>query len=141
MFSAVGYQIGGLTEGFSTHRALMGFLSGVYVCVLLHVRLLVEPLSAVLAGVGPGVGVDEEVGGEGGGSLEALPTLLALECPLGGVGGAVLAEADLVAERLVAQLAGEGPPPAVRPPRVHLQAVRGAEHLVAFHARVRVHSR
>lgn len=38
-----------------------------------------EALSAVLAGVGPGVRVDQQVGGEGGGALEALAALLALE--------------------------------------------------------------
>lgn len=38
-----------------------------------------EPLPAVLAGVRPGVGVDEEVGGERAGPLEGLPTLLALK--------------------------------------------------------------
>lgn len=36
-----------------------------YVGVFLHIRLLVEALPAVLARVGPGVGVDEQVGGEG----------------------------------------------------------------------------
>lgn len=47
--------------------------------VLLHVRLLVEPLAAVLAGVGPRVRVDEQVRGESGGALEGLATHLALE--------------------------------------------------------------
>ena len=37
-----------------------------------------EPLAAVGTRVGPGVGVDEEVGGQGGGTLEALAALLAL---------------------------------------------------------------
>lgn len=44
-----------------------------------HIRFLVESLSAVLAGVRPRIGVDEEVGGQGGGSLEGFPTLLALQ--------------------------------------------------------------
>lgn len=35
-----------------------------------------EPLATVLAGVGPGVRVDEQVGGQGGGALEYLPTHL-----------------------------------------------------------------
>lgn len=47
--------------------------------VLLHVRFLVEPLPAVLARVGPGVGVDEEVRRQSAGPLKGLPTLLALE--------------------------------------------------------------
>lgn len=38
----------------------------VYEGVLLHVRLLVEPFVAVLAGVGPCVRVDEQVRGERG---------------------------------------------------------------------------
>lgn len=52
--------------------------------------------------------------------------------------GPMLAQADLVAESLVAKLAGEGPTSAVSPPRVDLQSVRRAEHLVAFHAGVGV---
>ena len=50
-----------------------------YVGVFLHVTLLVEAFAAILARIGPGVGVDEEVGGEGGGALEALAALLARE--------------------------------------------------------------
>lgn len=38
-----------------------------------------EPLAAVLAGVGPRVRVDEQVRGESGGALEGLATHLALE--------------------------------------------------------------
>ena len=53
-----------------------------YVSVLLHVRLLVEPLSAVLARVGPGVRVYEEVSGQGRAPLERLAALLARERPL-----------------------------------------------------------
>ena len=40
--------------------------------VLLHVRLLVEALPTVLAGVGPDVGVDEQMRGQSGGTLEDL---------------------------------------------------------------------
>lgn len=47
--------------------------------VLLHVGLLVEPLAAELAGVGPGVGVDEQVRGQGGRPLEAFAADLAVE--------------------------------------------------------------
>ena len=50
--------------------------------VLLHVGLLVEPLSAVLARVRPRVRVDEEVRGERGAPLERLAALLARERPL-----------------------------------------------------------
>ena len=52
------------------------------VSVLLHVRLLVEPLATVLAGVGPRVRVDEEVRRQGGAPLEGLAALLARERPL-----------------------------------------------------------
>lgn len=46
-----------------------------------------EPLPAVLARVGPGVRVDQEVGGEGGTPLEGLAALLAAEGPLAVVDG------------------------------------------------------
>ena len=46
----------------------------------------------------------------------------------------VLAEADLVAERFVADLAGEGPFAVVRAARVHLETVRRREHLLALDA-------
>ena len=57
-------------------------LTCVYVGVFLHVGLLVEPLSAVLARVRPRVRVDEEVRGERGAPLERLAALLARERPL-----------------------------------------------------------
>lgn len=41
-------------------------LTCVDVGVFLHVRLLVEALPTELAGVGPSVRVDEQVGGQGG---------------------------------------------------------------------------
>ena len=50
--------------------------------MLLHVGLLVEPLSAVLARVRPRVRVDQEVGGQRGAPLERLAALLARERPL-----------------------------------------------------------
>jgi hypothetical protein len=59
----------------------------VNVSVLLHVGLLVEPLSAVLTGVWPCVRVDEEVRGERGAPLERLSALLAAESALAGVNG------------------------------------------------------
>ena len=54
-------------------------LTGVYVGVLLHVGLLVEPLSAELAGVRPRVRVDQEVRRQRRTPLERLPALFALE--------------------------------------------------------------
>lgn len=38
-----------------------------------------EPLSTILAGVGPGVRMDEEVSGKGGAPLETFATLITLE--------------------------------------------------------------
>lgn len=67
----------GLEFSFSYWNIL--FLTCVDVGVLLHVRLLVEALPAVLAGIGPCVRVDQEVSGEGGGTFECLPTHLALK--------------------------------------------------------------
>lgn len=55
------------------------WLTGVNVRVFLHVRLLVEPLAAVLAGVRPRVRVDEQVRGESRGALEWFATHLALK--------------------------------------------------------------
>ncbi|GFY39916.1 hypothetical protein TNIN_362821 [Trichonephila inaurata madagascariensis] len=101
--------------------------------MFLHVRFLVEPLAAVLARVGPGVRMYEQVSGQGGGPLEGLPALFALEGPLCSMDGPVLTQADLVTERLVAQFAGKGPLAAVGTSGVHLQAVGRAEHLIAFH--------
>lgn len=79
VFPAVGDQVGALAEGFTTHLAFVRLFTCVDVCVLLHVRLLVEPLAAVLAGVRPSVRVDEQVCGECGGALECFATHLALE--------------------------------------------------------------
>ena len=62
-----------------TYNAICARSTCMYVGVLLHVRLLVEPLATVLTGVGPRVAVDQQVGGQGGGALETLPTLLALK--------------------------------------------------------------
>ena len=47
------------------------------VCVFLHVRLLMEPLAAVLARVWPRVRMDEEVCWQGGASFESFATLFA----------------------------------------------------------------
>lgn len=38
-----------------------------------------EPFAAILTGVGPGVGVDQKMGGESTGALERFPTLFTLE--------------------------------------------------------------
>lgn len=72
-------QIRALTERLWAHYTLVRLLTCMYVGMLLHVGLLVEPLAAVLAGVGPRVRVDQEVSGQRARPLEALPALLALE--------------------------------------------------------------
>lgn len=54
-------------------------LTGVNVGVLLHITLLMESLAAVAAGIRPRVAVDEQMGGEGAGALEAFAALFALE--------------------------------------------------------------
>lgn len=55
--------------------------------------------------------------------------------------GSVLGKADFMAERFIAQLAGKGSLPIVRPPCMHLESVRRAEHLVAFDTAVDVSER
>lgn len=50
-----------------------------YVGVLLHVGLLMESLAAILAGIRPGIAVDEQMRGEGRGALERLAALFALQ--------------------------------------------------------------
>lgn len=52
----------------------------------------------------------------------------------------MLVEADFVSERFVAVFAGEGSLPAVRPPRVDVEAVRRREDLVALQTRENVPS-
>lgn len=79
VLAAVGDQVRRLAECLATHLALVRFFTGVYVRVLLHVRLLMEALAAVLARVGPRVRVDEQVRGQRRGALERLAALLALE--------------------------------------------------------------
>lgn len=54
-------------------------LTCVYVGVFLHIGLLVEALPAVLAGVGPGVRVDQQVRGQRARPLEAFAALLTLQ--------------------------------------------------------------
>ena len=100
--------------------------------VLLHVGLLVEPLAAVLARIGPRVRMNEQVRGERARPLEALAALAALEAALVLVRRPVVLQTHQVTEVPVARLALEWPLLAgVGAPRVHLQAVRRAEPLLA----------
>lgn len=103
--------------------------------MFLHVALLVESFATVLAGVGPRVRVYQEMSGQCGASLERLAALFAFERFFGRVYGPVLAETYFVAERFVAHFTGEGPFTGMRSPSVYFQAVRRAEHFVAFDAR------
>lgn len=135
---------------------LLRFLTCVNVRVLLHIGFLVEPLPAVLTGVWPRVGVDEEVRGKGGGAFERLAahfafeafflfkytkTKIVFDCIIYvkrsllwssqhlRVDVHVLLQTDGVAKGLPANAAAEGSGSAVRAPDVHLQPVRGGEHL------------
>lgn len=63
-------------------RAGVQQLTGVDEGVFLHVRLLVEAFATVLAGIGPGVWMNEQVSGEGGGALEHFSTHRTAERPL-----------------------------------------------------------
>lgn len=81
------------------------------------------------------------MGTECAGSLEGFTALLALEHFLCGMHSPVLRETDFVAEGFVAQLAGERPFTVVRPPRVNLESMRRAEHLVALDAAVDIAER
>lgn len=110
VFPAMGDQVGGLAEGLAAHFALVGFFTGVNVGVLLHVRLLVKPLPAVLARIGPSVRVNEQVRGQRRGALEPLPALLALERPGARVEGPRLPQEHRVREggRVVRATQGRG---------------------------------
>ena len=89
--------------------------------VLLHVGFLVESFTAELARVGPRVGVNQQVRGQGRRPLEALSALTTFETPLGAVDRAMLTEADGMAERLTARTAlVRATTAAVRPSTVNL---------------------
>lgn len=138
VFPAVGDQVGALAERFTTHLAFVGFFTGVNVGVFLHVRFLVEPLAAVLAGVRPRVGVDEQVCGESGGAFEGFATHFTLKAFFLRVDIHVLLQTDSVAEGFSADVAAKRPRSAVRPPDVDLQPVGRREHLVTGDAVVGV---
>lgn len=80
----IGLALGGLARGLGPGgvQCWAGGLTCVNVGVLLHVRLLVEALATELAGVGPGVRVDEQVGGQRGRALEGFATHPALKAAL-----------------------------------------------------------
>lgn len=54
-------------------------LTGMNVRVFLHVRLLMKPLAAVLAGIRSGVGMDQKVGAESARTFEGFSALFALQ--------------------------------------------------------------
>lgn len=72
-------EVGALTKGFSTHLTLVRFLTCMNEGVFLHIRFLVEPLPTVLTGIGPGVRVDKQVGGQSRRSLKTLSTDLTIK--------------------------------------------------------------
>lgn len=55
VFTAVSDEVGALAERLPTYVTHMRLLPSVYEGVFLHVRLLVEPLATVLAGIWAGV--------------------------------------------------------------------------------------
>lgn len=57
-------QVAALGERLATHDALVRFLTGVDVGVLLHIRLLVKPLATILTGIRSRVRVDQQVSAE-----------------------------------------------------------------------------
>lgn len=139
VLAAVGDEVGALAEGFPTHLAFVGLLSSVDVSVFLHIRLLVEALAAVLAGIGPCVRMDQQMCGEGGGTLECLPTHLALKTSFLGVNVGVLLQAHSMPEGFATYFTSKGSGPTVRPSHVDLQAMGSGEHLVALHTVVGLH--
>lgn len=125
-------QVAALTEGLSTDYALVRLFTSVYVCVLLHITLLVESLSTILARVGSGIAVNKQVCRKSAAALEALSTLFALEHLFRAVDRPVLSQADLMSKGLVAKLTGERPRPVVTSPRVNFEPVRRGEHFLAL---------
>ena len=84
VLAGVSDQVRTLTECLATDDAFVRLLSRVSVCVLLHVRLLMESLPAVGTGKGPDVAVDQEVSGQSGGSFEHFAAFAALKCSTSG---------------------------------------------------------
>lgn len=91
-----------------------------YVGVLFHVALLMEPLAAKLARVRPRVGMYKQVGTKCARPFECFTALLALEHLLRRMHRSVLRQTYLVPERFVAQLTCKRPLSIVRPPGVNL---------------------
>ncbi len=87
----------------------LSLITCVYVGVFLHVGFLVEPLAAVLAGVGSRAAMDQQMGGQGGRTFERLPALTTFKMAVPGarVQLAVSAERQRVDERLATQIAGD----------------------------------
>lgn len=63
--------------------------------VLLHVTLLVESFTAVLTGIRSGIGVDQQMRGEGGRALECLTALFTVKASLLSMNRPVLSQRDL----------------------------------------------
>lgn len=104
VFPTVRDQIGRLAERLATEAALVWLLSGVDVGVLLHVRLLVEPLATEMAFERARVRMNQHVRGERRRALKALATNLALEWLLARMHDHVLFQADGIVEYFLANL-------------------------------------
>lgn len=63
MLSHVRDQIGTLAEGFQADGAFVGLFTRMYIGMLLHIGLLMESLSTILAGIWPSIAVYEQMCG------------------------------------------------------------------------------
>lgn len=104
--------------------------------MLLHVRLLVKSLAAIITRERPDVGVDQHVSGQGRGAFEMFAARLALEYLNSGMRLPVLREAHVMTESLSARDAAVWAAPRVRASHVHLQTVRRAKYFLTGVARV-----
>lgn len=100
-----------------------------------------EPLPAELARIRPRIRMYEQVRTQRRGPLERLATLLTFEHLLDTMDGSVLRQTYLMPKRLITQLARERPLPIMRPPRMHLQAMRRREHFLALNATINITQR
>ena len=95
--------------------------------VLLHVWLLVETFPAVLARVGTGVRVDQQMCRQRGGALEALAALFTGEAAFLAVHSAMLTQTHDVTKRLVTYVTSVRTLIRVSASNVDFQPMRGAK--------------
>lgn len=134
VFSHVSYQVAALRERFSTDNAFVWLLTCMNVCVLLHVRFLMESFTTIVARVRPGVTVDEKMRGQSAATFESFPALWTLEDPLRSVCGRRV-KTIVAPGHVWPKLAGDVPAPPTPHLHHHLRAgdvvvVGGAGELV-----------